>query len=158
LILGTSLASAGDIPTRHLSLLSVTFDLPKRLLVETEGLNGVDEAMAMAPGKCPTQYCPPVVWAWECRFDAEPKCSELNMTPPEDLCHGTSSQAISHSSGLNETRWVCSKVDATDGFLQAGFTIFDLKSGKLVISYLGGEADVPPGPFFDGIEKSIKHK
>jgi hypothetical protein len=145
----TSMSSAGDNVTRHISLLSVSFDLPKRLLVETEGTNGVDEIVAMPPGKCATQYCLPVVMAWECRLDADPKCSELNMLPPDDLCAGTLPQPVSRSSGLNEMRWVCPK---------AGFTVFDLKSGKLVVSYLGAENDVSAGVFFDGVARSIKAK
>ena len=113
--LSTAVASAGDGITRRIRLLSVSFDLPKKLLVETEGADGVEEIVAMSPGKCATQYCPPVVMAWECRFDA-------------------------------------------DGTSQVGFTVFRLKSGSLVVSYLGGEKDLSPGSFFDGIAKSMKLK
>ena len=154
LCLAGSLACAGNSVTRRIKLLSVTFDLPTKLWVETEGVDGVDEIWAM-PVKCETRYCLPVVMAWECRTNADPKCSDLRMLPPDESCSGTVAQAINHSTGLYETRWVCPHTNGTD---QGGFSVFDLKAGKLVVSYLGGEADVSPGSFFDGIAKSIKEK
>ena len=153
LCLASSMACAGNSVTRRIKLLSVTFDLPMKLWVETEGVDGVDEIWAM-PHKCSTRYCLPVVMAWECRINADPKCSDLRMLPPDD-CSDAVAQAISHSMGLHETRWVCPLTHGTD---QSGFSVFELKAGKLVVSYLGSEADVSPDSFFDGIAKAIREK
>ena len=153
-----SVACAGEYITRQITMLTVSFKIPQRLSVETEGIDGTDEIVAMRAGKCATMYCPPIVMAWECRDNAEPLCADLRMLPPAEFCSDTAARSVLHRTGLKETRWVCPTTDDGDGPQQEGFSVFDLKSGKLVVSYLGGRADVSPDAFFDGVALSMKEK
>jgi hypothetical protein len=136
-------------------LLSVTFSLPFRLYVEGVG---TEDIFAMNPKKCSSSQCPPIVMAWECHFASDPKCSDLNRTPPKDLCGETAANAIAHSLELRETRWVCPVAEASDGSLQVGFSVFDLEHGQLVVSYLGSVSGMPPSEFLDYVATTIRAK
>jgi hypothetical protein len=144
---------ADAAPKKRIHLLSVSFTLPCKLDVEG---TGTEEIAAMSPNPCANGYCPPVVFAWECRAQSEPKCSDLNRKPPQDLCAAANPEQIVHSPTLSETRWDCGKVEDSDGTSQVGFSVFDLKDRQLVVSYLGRMSDAAPADFFDFVAHSIR--
>jgi len=138
--------------SKRISLVSLSFRVPFALQVEGER---TERVFGMRAAKC-ASYCPPVVMAWECGISSEPNCSGLNSLPPKDMCANASPETIDHSDALRETRWDCGKVTDSDGTSNVGFSTFETRGRRLVVSYLGGEADVSPAQFFNFVARSVR--
>lgn len=153
-LIALAIVQTAEAGTRRIRLISISFEVPVKMDVEGAGS---EEVFAMKVGKCEGQ-CPPILMAWECHMTAEPKCSDLRRTPPEDMCANAGEQEIAHSPALKERRWDCGVVTDTDGSTRVGFSVFALGDRQFAISYIGGLSDATPAEFFDFLAKTIAVK